>query len=74
MSLEDQAQQHEAKMWEMANAPRPVKPTFKPGDALYGPEDCDGCGATMPTNRRVDGCRLCTSCQTDAERLIARRR
>jgi hypothetical protein len=74
MSIEDRAQEHEAKMWEMTNAPRPTIPTFAPDHPLYGPEECDGCCAAMPDLRRKHGWRLCTSCQTDAELTAQRRR
>ena len=74
MSIEDRAQEHEAKMWEMANAPRAQKPTFAQDHPLYGPEECDGCGATMLEFRRKHGWRLCTDCQADAERSTVRRR
>ena len=66
MSIEDQAQEHELKMWEQAQRVRSV-PTFPPDHPLYGPEECDGCGANMPELRRRHGWRLCTSCQSDAE-------
>lgn len=70
MSLEDTAQEHEAAEWEMRNRARAARPTFKPGDEGYGPEDCDDCGAEMPSLRRENGWRLCTACQT----LIEKRR
>lgn len=73
MSLEDQAQQHEASEWARRNAPRPEKPTFKPGEAGYGPKYCEECGSNMPELRRANGWVLCTSCQTAVERGHIRR-
>lgn len=72
MSIENAAQDHEAKEWEARNAPRATQPTYKPGEAGYGPSECE-CGADMPPNRRADGRLLCTLCQS-AEEHLARRR
>lgn len=74
MSIEDRAQDHEAKLWEMANAPRPERPTYGPEHPLYGPENCEGCEATMPVFRRRHGWQLCTECQSDAEKTMGRQR
>ena len=67
MSIEDKAQEHEAKMWEIANKPRPTQPIYSPGDSGYGPEECHKCGAEMPTLRRANGWVLCTPCQSATE-------
>ena len=74
MGLEDKAQEHEAKMWEQANAPRPERPVYESGDAGYGPEFCAVCDDPMPELRRRDGRQLCTSCQSVRERAASRRR
>lgn len=68
MSIEDQAQDHEIKLWERRNAPRPERPTYAPGDPKYGPACCEECDEPMPTLRRANGWLLCTSCQSLAER------
>jgi len=67
MSQEDRAQDQEIMEWERNNKVRTAK-TYIPTDAGYGPEWCDECGATMPELRRVDGRRLCTTCQTVQEK------
>lgn len=67
MSIEDKAQDHEAAEWEHRNAPPPPRPTFKPGDAGYGPKECDECESTMPPLRRANGWVLCTRCQSLVE-------
>lgn len=73
MNLEDRAQEHEAQLWAMANLNRPVlPPPAAPGDPDYGPEFCDACGAEMPELRRADRRRLCTPCQSLAERRKVR--
>lgn len=33
-----------------------------------GPEVCEGCEASMPMQRRLWGCTLCTECKTAAEK------
>ena len=66
MSLEDNAQAHEAKVWAINNRPREVV-KFQPGDDGYGPEDCQTCGADMHPVRRAHGFCLCTSCQSALE-------
>jgi len=68
MSLDDVAQEFEAAEWERRNAPRPERPTYKPGDALYGPAECYQCPEPLPELRRAMGCQLCTACQTIEER------
>lgn len=73
MSLEDKAQEHEAAEWAIRNAPRPERPTYTPSDPGYGPKECDECEATMPAFRRQHGWRLCTNCQSLAERGRLRR-
>lgn len=74
MNLEDRAQEHEAKMWELANKPREAAPTYEPGEPGYGPEFCPSCDATMPDLRRRDGRLRCTSCQSALEIVNGRRR
>jgi len=71
MSLEDNAQAHEAMLWEIANRPRDVK-SYAPGEKGYGPEECDECGAEMHPVRRGHGFRLCTPCQTSREIVSGR--
>jgi len=67
MSLEDNAQEHEAKIWAINNRPREVV-SYKPGDAGYGPEECVECGAEMHPVRRAHGFKLCTPCASATER------
>ncbi len=74
MNIEDAAQAHEVKMWEQANAVRPERPVYQPGDAGYGPECCPKCGDDMPELRRRDGRYLCTPCQSARELSASRRR
>lgn len=71
MSLEDKAQEHEAQMWAIHNRPREVV-VHKPGDAGYGPEECELCGADMHPVRRGYGFTLCTPCASAAERVRRR--
>ena len=74
MSIEDRAQEHEAHIWEINNMRRKVgPPPAKPGDADYGPEECEECGDTMHPVRRSYRFILCTSCQT-AREIVTRRR
>lgn len=74
MSLEDDAQQYEAKLWELRNINRKELPALKkPGEPGYGPEECDECGDTMPEVRRANGYLLCTACKSAIERLSGRR-
>jgi hypothetical protein len=72
MSLEDNAQDYEAKEWAARNAPRPERPTYAPGDAGYGPEECDQCDGAVHPVRRANGWRLCTPCQSAREIVTAR--
>ena len=71
MNIADNAQDHEAHEWALRNAPREVK-QYKPGDAGYGPEECDECGDKMHPVRRGHGFRLCTSCQSAREIVSGR--
>lgn len=73
MSIEDQAQEHEAKMWTLANTIPPA-PVFQPHEAGYGPAECRTCGDDMPALRRRDGRQLCTACQSGLEDFARRRR
>lgn len=66
MSLEDKAQEHEARIWEFNNRPRDAR-TLQPADEGYGPEECDECGASMHPVRRGYGFRRCTPCQSALE-------
>lgn len=68
MSLEEKAQEHEAKVWLQQQQLRVVPPMYQPQDAGYGPAECVRCDAPMPALRRQNGWRLCTACQTKAER------
>lgn len=68
MSLEDKAQELELAVWEHNNRPRGEDVRFGPGDAGYGPEECEECGEVMPTKRREYGFRLCTDCKSAQER------
>lgn len=71
MSIEDKAQEHEAQEWAINNRPREFV-RFQPGDAGYGPEECEDCGAEMHPVRRMHGFVLCTSCQSAVERRSRR--
>lgn len=71
MSIEDQAQEHEAHIWAINNRPRQVE-RFQPGDSGYGPEECDDCGAEMHPVRRSHGFNRCTACQSAIERRLGR--
>lgn len=72
MSIEDKAQEHEARIWEFNNRPREPR-TFAPEDAGYGPAECEECGADMHPIRRSYGFKLCTSCAS-AREIVTRRR
>jgi len=72
MSLEDKAQEYEAKEWEARNAPRPQLPTYAPGDPGYGPKECYQCDGVVHPVRRANGWRLCTACQSAREIVTAR--
>lgn len=67
MSIEDKAQELEAEMWARNNRGRPEPKTFAPGDAGYGPQECDECLDEMPDLRRQYGFKLCTACQSAVE-------
>lgn len=66
MSLEDNAQDHEAKEWAIRNQPREVA-RYAPGEAGYGPSECQECGAGMHPVRRGYGFKTCTPCQSALE-------
>lgn len=67
MSIEDNAQAHEAQEWEIRNRAREVV-SYKPGEKGYGPEECEQCGADMHPVRRAHGFKLCTPCASANER------
>lgn len=66
MSLEDVAQEHEAKIWLINNRRREV-PHYQPGDAGYGPAQCTECEEDMPPERRAHGFTLCVPCKSATE-------
>lgn len=68
MSLEDAAQEHEAKMWELNNRPRATPPPS------YGPAQCVECDADMPEIRRQHGFTRCVACQAAIEQVPPMRR
>lgn len=72
MSEEDRAQEVELRQWERNNASRPAPVKYAPGEDGYGPEECDECGAKMPTARRVYGFELCVECKTIEEQRSRR--
>lgn len=75
MSLEDKAQEHEQKQWELRNVDRPqLPPPAKPEDPDYGPPACEECEGPMPAVRRSYRCTMCTGCTSEAERLAGLRR
>lgn len=67
MSLEDNAQEYEAKLWAINNRAREVV-SYHPGDKGYGPEECEQCGAGMHPVRRSYGFKVCTPCASATER------
>lgn len=67
MSIEDNAQAHEAQEWEIRNRAREVV-SYQPGDKGYGPEECEQCGADMHPVRRSYGFMVCTPCASATER------
>lgn len=72
MNIEDTAQDHEIKVWELNNVHRKPEPAVKsPGEPGYGPEECEKCGDDMPDVRRAYGFTLCTACKslTESPRL-----
>jgi RNA polymerase-binding transcription factor DksA len=68
MSQEDRAQEHEAFDWARRNGERKTATTYAHGDDGYSPGECVDCEEDMPINRRRDGCKLCTACQSLKER------
>lgn len=72
MSIEDKAQEYEAKVWEFNNRPREAR-TFHAGDPGYGPAECDECGADMHPVRRAHGFKVCTPCASALESKTAGR-
>lgn len=73
MSLEDNAQFHEAQEWAIRNRAREVV-THQPGEPGYGPAECAECGADMHPVRRGHGYQVCTECQEKFEKAQLRRR
>lgn len=67
MNIEDAAQAHEAQVWSIHNRAREVV-VHQPGDADYGPAECEKCGADMHPVRRGHGFTVCTPCASAAER------
>ena len=67
MSIEDNAQAHEAQEWEIRNRAREVV-SYAPGEKGYGPEECEQCGADMHPVRRSYGFKVCTPCASATER------
>lgn len=67
MSMEDIAQEVELKQWELNNASRQAPVKYAPGDAGYGPAECDECGSDMPAARRAHGFTICVACKTSQE-------
>lgn len=73
MSIEDKAQEHELALWEQNNRPRNEPVRYAPADAGYGPEECEICEDTMPTERRAWGYQVCVACKSRQEARHARR-
>lgn len=71
MSDEDRAQELELKGWEWNNRSRDEVKKYEPGEAGYGPQECDDCGDDIPEKRRSHGYRLCVACKSDQERRDA---
>ena len=69
MNIEDAAQAHEIQQWAIINRPRDVV-VHQPGDACYGPAECEKCGADMHPVRRGHGFTVCTPCASAAERRL----
>ena len=67
MADEDRAQDREIREWELNNAPRPDPVRYQPGDAGYGPAECEDCDDEMPAERRANGWTLCTACKSVRE-------
>jgi len=69
VSFEDIAQDIELRQWERNNLGRnPGQTKFQPGEAGYGPAECEECGDEMPAERRAWGFKLCVSCKQVMER------
>jgi len=68
MSIEDKAQEHEAREWALRNAPRPEQRIYEPGEPGYGPALCVDCEDDMPAVRRSYGYCLCVQCKSQQER------
>lgn len=66
MSQEDKAQEQELMQWER-NQSRPAPVRYAPGDAGYGPAECEYCDADMPAARREHGFTVCVDCKTKLE-------
>lgn len=73
MEIEEAAQIHELKEWEVRNTRTP-SPTYTPGQTGYGPAECMGCGADMHQVRRAYGYKVCTPCQSELEAKSTGRR
>lgn len=72
MSLDDDAQAHEAQIWAINNRAREVV-RYQPGEPNYGPEECNECGDEMHPVRRSHGFTLCIHCATLQENRLARK-
>jgi RNA polymerase-binding transcription factor DksA len=69
MSEADQAQAREIREWEMINNRSVQQTKYAPGDAGYGPEECDECGAQMIPERRAWGFTICIACKQAEEKI-----
>lgn len=67
MSMEDDAQEVELKMWMKINQPRNTV-------TQIGPEHCQECGLEMNTIRRNHGFSRCVDCQTILDQKHLRNR
>lgn len=76
MSQEDRAQDEEVFQWELINRARAPAPRFKLSDKGCGPRFCSDecCGEPMPRQRRREGKKLCTACQSALEKRPGYRR
>lgn len=64
MSMEDEAQELELRLWEARNVGRSNKPlSYKPDEAGYGPAECEECDAEMHPKRRAHGFLICVHCR-----------
>lgn len=73
MSMEDKAQELELLHWELNNKPKTDEERYSPGEAGYGPEECDECENKMPPERRAWGYRVCVHCKEAQEKRDAQR-